>query len=64
MHALIGHILVDPELDLSRFEDLEMEGAFFDDVFLTFSHDENKALAAVYESQEDALMTRIQLLKK
>ena len=58
MHALIGHILVDEELDLSRFEDLEMEGVFFDDVFLTFGHPENSALAAVYETHDEALMTK------
>jgi hypothetical protein len=64
LHALIGHILVDEELDLSRFEDLEMEGVFFDDVFLTFGHPENQALAAVFETHDEVLMTRTEYLKK
>ena len=38
LHMLIGHILVDPDLDISRFEDLEDEGVFFDDHFLTFGN--------------------------
>lgn len=64
LHALIGHILVDDELDLSRFEDLEMEGAFFDDAFLTFGHPENPALASVHETHDEAKMSRGDLIRK
>jgi len=64
LHALIGHILVDHDLDISRFEDHEMEGAFFDDAFLTFGHPENAALASVQENHEDAQMTKGELVRK
>lgn len=41
-----------------------MEGAFFDDAFLTFGHPENPALASVHESHEEAKMSKGELVRK
>ena len=61
---LVGHQLVDPENDASRFEDLEMDGVFYDSAWLSFGNPESSALGAIFKTKEDMLMDPIDLMRK
>lgn len=64
VNVLVGHQLVDPENDASRFEDLELDGVFYDSAWLSFGHPQSSALGAIFKTKEDMQMDPIEFLRK
>lgn len=64
VRVLSGHQLHDPEHDISRFEDMEYDGVFFDDAYITFADKNTTGLGALYKNSEEINMDPIELIKK